>query len=303
MLTKFLLIDGNSIFHRSYHAIPPLKTSDGEPINAVYGFFSMLLYAIEKEKPQLIAIAFDKGKKTFRAQMFADYKAHRPECPDDLYIQMPRVREILDLLKIPYFEHDDYEADDIIGTLSAKAEKSGDILSIILSSDMDNLQLVTERIVVAAPKGFKDYTYYSPKEVVAKYGLTPEEFLEYKSLKGDSSDNIPGVKGIGEKTAIALLQKYKNVKNIYEHLDEVKSGVKQKLLDGKDSAEMSKKLATIIKDGPFEFDRDNFLFGPGIEKGNIVNLFRKLEFKSLEKRLNKLLVDFVVEKENQPSLF
>lgn len=288
MKKKLLLVDGNSIFHRSYHAIPLLKTSSGEPVNAVYGFTSMLLYALEKEKPDMIAIAFDKGKKTFRSKMFEAYKAHRPASPEDLYVQLPRVKEILDAFGICYLEHEDFEADDVIGTLSSKASATGEILTTILSSDMDTLQLVSDDILVAAPKSFKDWTYYSPATVKGKYGLTPTEFLEYKGLKGDSSDNIPGVHGIGSKTAIKLLHKYQSIEKIYQHIDEIEGAVKKRLEQGRETANLSKKLATIVKDGPFELNTDDFSLKSNFSHDKIIKTFNALEFSNLTSRLFKL---------------
>lgn len=289
MKPKLLLVDGNSLFHRAYHAVPRLETAKGELVNAVFGFFSILLYSLEKERPLRIAVAFDKGKKTFRNQMFAAYKAHRPPAPEELYPQLPRVKELLTVMGIEWFDHDEYEADDIIGSLAREAHEEGDKLTLILTSDMDALQLVKDDVWVAAPQNFRERIYYTPAEVLARKGLTPSAFLDYKALRGDASDNIPGVPGVGEKTALKLLQQFSTLDSVYANLDNIGGSLKKKLETGKESAFLSKKLATIATDGPFSLEKISTSWLENLVPDDVFALFSALEFNTLQARLKKLL--------------
>lgn len=289
MKSKLLLVDGNSLFHRAYHAVPRLETGKGELVNAVFGFFSILLYSLEKEQPLRIAVAFDKGKKTFRNQMFAAYKAHRPPAPEELYPQLPRVKELLSVMGIAWFDHDEYEADDIIGSLAREAHEEGDTLTLILTSDMDALQLVKEDVWVAAPQNFRERVYYTPEEVLGRKGLTPTAFLDYKALRGDASDNIPGVPGVGEKTALKLLQQFATLDGVYASLDHIGVSLKQKLVAGRESAFLSKKLATIATDGPFSLKKTTGPWQENLMLADVFALFSALEFNTLQARLKKLL--------------
>src|SRR3989344_5177592 len=245
-----LLVDGNALIHRGFHAIPHLSTKKGEPTNSVYGFTMLFLRAIKELAPRYVAVAFDLPGKTFRDDLYEPYKAHRVAAPAELYSQIPRVKELVQTMNLPTFELENYEADDIIGSLATLAKKEKGLEVAILTGDLDTLQLVDGGIKVFAPKkGISETMIYDRKAVNDRYGLDPEQIVDYKALRGDPSDNIPGVKGIGEKTASELLQKYKNLSGIYEALEKKPetSGIKPKVLEAlithKQDAEVSQKLA------------------------------------------------------------
>lgn len=281
---KLMLIDGNAIIHRAFHALPPFKTSKGELVNAVYGFASILLNLLNNEKPNYIATAFDLKGKTFRHEQYSEYKATRVKAPDELYEQIPKIKKLVKSFQIPIFEQEGFEADDILGTLSVQAEKEG-ILTYIVTGDMDALQLVTENIKVYSYTGkFSEPIIYGVQKVLSKYGLTPSQITDMKGLQGDSSDNIKGVAGIGPKTAKTLLQKYGNIENIYQHIDEIKPSTRNKLEKEKESAIMSKDLATIKKDMDIKLDLKACMTHEYDEE-DLRKMFEELEFKSLLKRL------------------
>lgn len=212
---RFVIFDGNAVVHRAYHALPPLTTKDGEVVNAVYGFTMILLKVIDELKPDYLAMAFDLAEPTFRHKEYKEYKATREKTAEDLSSQFRHVYEVLDAFDIPYYTQKGYEADDIIGTLSRKVEGKG-LETIIVTGDLDELQLVDENTkVYTMRRGFTDTVIYDEKMVKERYGLTPKEFIDFKALKGDPSDNIPGVPGIGEKTAVALIQDNKDLEGIY----------------------------------------------------------------------------------------
>ena len=215
-----LLFDGNALVHRAYHALPPLSVSQtGEPTGAVYGFTRMVLKTINDFKPDYWAIAFDRPVPTFRHIEFEDYKAQRPETPEELRRQFGRVRQIVDALNIPVFELDGYEADDLLGTISLQAASQG-IDTIIVTGDNDMLQVISPQVKVLFPqRSFGDITLYDTDAVRQKYGIAPERIPDFKGLKGDPSDNIPGVSGVGEKTATRLIQDFGSIEGIYQHID------------------------------------------------------------------------------------
>lgn len=282
---KFLIIDGHALIHRSFHALPiSLKTTKGEVVNAVYGFTSFLLKAIKDLKPDLIALALDKKGPTFRHVAYKEYKATRVKAPDELYEQIPRVREIANALAIPIFEIAGCEADDVIGTLTKKLPEAE---KIIVTGDMDTLQLVDKDTkIYTMSHGLADSVIYDEKAVLERYGLTVEQMIDYKALRGDPSDNIPGVRGIGEKTAIELLQEFKNIKNLYKNInsESIKPRIKELLIEFKKDALMSYDLATIRRDIDLDLDKNKLRFGDfDLEK--TVALFRELEFKTLIPRL------------------
>jgi len=280
---KFVVFDGNAIVHRAYHAIPPMTTSRGEVVNAAYGYTSMILKVFSELSPDYAAVAFDLAAPTFRHQEYAEYKATRVKGPDDLYEQFRRVREITEALSIPIFEKEGYEADDVIGTISKQVSRDIDV--VIVTGDLDELQLVAENVkVYTMRRGFTDTVIYDLNAVKERYGLTPEEFIDYKALKGDASDNIPGVAGIGEKTACDLILRYQNIENLYKHLDELKGKIKEKLENGKESAFISKKLSRIDTDVLLRIDLDKARTHE-FDRQVVFNLFRELEFKSLLNRL------------------
>ncbi|MBU1992379.1 MAG: 5'-3' exonuclease H3TH domain-containing protein [Patescibacteria group bacterium] len=284
-MEKLVLIDGNAIVHRAFHALPPFKTKKGELVNAVYGFTSMLLNILLNEEPDYIAVSFDKAKKTFRHEKYEDYKATRIKAPQELYDQFPKIKELVETFNIPIYEIDGYEADDVLGTLAKQAEKE-DIKTYIMTGDLDTLQLVTDKTFVLTPfKGFKETIKYDYQKVMAKYGLSPSQIPDLKGLMGDSSDNIPGVYGIGEKTAISLLQKYKSIDGVYENLDEITGAVHDKLEAGKDKGFFSRELATIVLDVPLKLDL-GACRAHNFDYSKIKELFKELEFHSLIKRLD-----------------
>ena len=217
MSKKLVLVDGHAVFHRAYHAMPPLTTSKGELVNAVFGFTSMLLRAIADIKPDYIAVAFDTADPTFRHQEYTAYKAQRGAAPEELHEQLPRVKEVLETLNIPIFELSGYEADDIIGTLADQGSKDKDLQTVIVTGDRDTLQLVKPNVKVYSPgKSFADVIYFDERAVKEKYGVGPEKIVDIKGLAGDSSDNIPGVRGIGAKGATKLIQEFGSVDNVYK---------------------------------------------------------------------------------------
>jgi DNA polymerase I len=281
-----ILLDGNAIFHRSFHAIRPLHTKEGEQVNAVFGFASILLTILSKEHPKYIACAFDTKAPTFRHEEYKEYKATRKKAPDELYAQIPRIHEVVETLQIPKMLLDGYEADDIIGTVAKTTEKKHpNVLTKIVTSDMDAFQLVTDNICIAdLHKGYTQSKTYFSSDVMEKHGLTPEQIIDFKALAGDSSDNIPGVKGIGKKGATDMLQQYGTLDGIYQHVDEIK-GNKQKLLkEQKEQAYFSQRLATIKLDVPLPFTLGDCQ-AHDFDVQKVVDLFEQLQFYSLIRRL------------------
>ncbi|MDF1507000.1 DNA polymerase I [Robertmurraya sp. DFI.2.37] len=285
MSKKLVLIDGNSIAYRAFFALPLLNNDKGIHTNAVYGFTMMLMKILEEEKPSHIMVAFDAGKTTFRHKTFSEYKGGRQKTPPELSEQFPYIRELLDAYRIPRYELENFEADDIIGTLSLKAEQDGFNVKVI-SGDKDLTQLSSEKTTVAITrKGITDIEEYTPKHIMEKYGLTPEQIIDMKGLMGDSSDNIPGIPGVGEKTAIKLLKEFQTVDNLLNSIEQV-SGKKlqEKIAEFQEQALMSKELATIIRNAPVEVELSEIEYD-SFEPENVVKLFKELGFNSL---LNKL---------------
>src|SRR5258708_5595846 len=236
--------------------MPNLSTKEGVPTGGVYGFAAMALELIKNLKPDYVAVAWDKPKTNIRKrkELYPEYKAGRKPAPPDFYTQIPILHQLLEAFHWPLYELDDYEADDIMGTMAVKAEKKG-LESLLISSDLDVLQLVTHRVkVYALKKGFSNIEEFHPESFEAKYGLKATQFLDLKALKGDSSDNIPGVPGIGEKGAIDLLKQYKTLDGVYENIDLIKDSLRKKLEAGKDSAYLSKKIAAIWCDAPIKLN-------------------------------------------------
>ena len=264
-MKKIILIDGNNLMFRSYYATAytgnVMKNSKGFPTNALYGFVGMMNKIIHEEKPEYVAVAFDIGKN-FRKQKYETYKDGRSETPDELKMQMPIAREILNAMGIQYFEMEPYEADDIIGTFAKMCEEDPDYSALIVSSDKDLLQLISDETEVKLLKQ-KDYIRYNKKNFKEDWGFEPIRMIDYKALAGDPSDNIPGVKGIGDKTAINLLTQYETIEDIYEHIDEIKGKMKEKLVADKENAFISKEIATIYRDVPLNVNLDDVVYkGP-----------------------------------------
>lgn len=286
-MNKIILVDGNNLMFRSYYATAyhgnMMKNSKGFPTNALYGFVSMMNKIIEEEKPSYIAVAFDVGTN-FRKQKYASYKEGRSETPDELLQQMPIAREILNAMGIKYLELEPFEADDIIGTLAKMAYDHLDFEATIVSSDKDLLQLINEQVDVKLLKQ-KGHIRYNTTTFKEDWGIDPISIIDYKALAGDSSDNIPGVKGVGDKTALNLLQQYETINNIYEHIDEIKGKLQEKLILDKENAYISYELATIYNEVPLEIDLEELKYtGPTKE---LVNIYKELEFYSFLKNIDE----------------
>ena len=289
MKDNLTIIDGKSVFYRGYYAMGHLSLPDGTPTGGVFGFATMLIEIIEKLQPEYIAVAWDKPKTNIRRrrEIYADYKGNRKPAPDDFYAQIPFLMELLEAFHIPLYEFDDYEADDIIGTLARSADKQNVRVEII-SGDLDMLQIVDNDIhMYQLKRGFSDVQKFDIAAVEAKYGLKKSQFLDLKSLKGDSSDNIPGVPGIGEKGAVNLLQTYGDLDNIYAHVDEIPGATGQKLKDGKELAYISKQLAAIQFDAPVEFDPTGTKLAD-FNPDDVLNVLKKYQFNSLVTKFKKL---------------
>lgn len=286
---KLVVVDGNALIHRSFHALPPLSTKSGQLVNAVYGFATVLMKMFKDLKPTHVVVTFDRKEKTFRDEMYAEYKATRVKAPDELYAQIPYVHQLVESFNIPIFEAAGYEADDLIGTITQQAKG---IEKVIVTGDMDTLQLIDDHTsVYTMRKGIGDTTVMDAAAVKERYGITPEQMIDYKALRGDASDNIPGVKGIGEKTAADLLQNFGTLEKLYEALEKdgpkvrkLSPSVREKLIAGKKSALLSKKLATIVRDAPITFElaaaeRKHY------DRDQVVEFFQALGFSSLVSKL------------------
>ena len=284
-----LLFDGNALIHRAFHALPPLTQSKtGELVNAVYGFASTLLKVLAEFKPTHWAVAFDRPTPTFRHEMFAEYKAQRPATPDELKSQIKRVHQLVEAFHIPVFEIDGFEADDILGTLSKQADEQG-IETIIVTGDNDMLQAVLPRVKALAPRRtFSDTVLYDEEAVEQKYGIKPEQLADLKALVGDASDNIPGLPGIGPKTATKLLQQYGSLQGIYDHIGDITpSKLQETLRQYRAQAFQNKELSTIVKDAPVKLDLKTCQVSH-YDRDEVVKLFRELEFINLLPRLPHL---------------
>lgn len=282
-MNKLVLIDGNSLSFRAFYALPLLSNKAGIHTNAVYGFAMLLEKILKEEKPDHFLVAFDAGKTTFRHEKYSEYKGGRQKTPLELSEQFPYIRQLLDAYHIKRYELDNYEADDIIGTLSKEADKAG-FQTIIITGDRDLTQLATDNVTIYyTKKGVTDVDHYTPEFISEKYnGLTPSQIIDMKGLMGDSSDNIPGVAGVGEKTAIKLLNQFNTVEGVYEHLEEVSGKkLKEKLENSKEDALMSKELATINVDSPIEVSLEDTLMTNQNNQQEKIELFKKLEFKQL----------------------
>jgi DNA polymerase I len=278
------------VFYRGYYAMPNLSTKDGTPTGGVFGFATMALEVIRRLKPDYVAVAWDKPKTNIRKrlELYPEYKAGRKPAPEDFKYQIPILQDLLNAFGWPLYELDDYEADDIMGTLAVQATKQG-IDTMLITSDLDMLQLVNQGVKVYALKtGLSNIELYSPKSFEAKYGIRVDQFLDLKSLKGDSSDNIPGVPGIGEKGALDLLKQYETLDRVYENLDLLKETTRKKLEAGKELAYLSKELARIWTDAPLKLDL-NAMDGSKCDAGKVLELLQKLEFRSLARNLPEVM--------------
>ncbi len=286
MTKRLAIIDGKSVFYRGYYAMPNLSMGDGTPTGGVYGFTALALELIKKLKPDYVCVAWDKPKTNIRKrkELYAEYKAGRKPAPPDFYAQIPMLHELLEAFSWPLYELDDYEADDIMGTLAKQAAEQG-IEACLITSDLDLLQVTGPLThIYALKKGFSNIELFNPESFEAKYGIRVDQFLDLKALKGDSSDNIPGVPGIGEKTGVQLLQQYETLDGVYENLWEIKDSTRRKLEAGKESAYLSKKIAEIWCDAPLTLDL-KAMDVHDLDKLQLKTLLTKLEFRSLLRNL------------------
>ncbi|MBU4561522.1 DNA polymerase I [bacterium] len=273
---RLFLIDGNAYIHRAFHALPPFTTSRGEMVNAVYGFIRMLLKTLKKESPDYMAVCFDYPAPTFRHKEYREYKATRKKSPDELKNQIPLTHEIVRALNLALFEKEGYEADDLIATLSERAKKEG-IETVIVTGDKDALQLVDKSTsVLNEPKNI----LYDEKEVKERIGVTPEQITDFMALMGDQSDNVPGVRGVGPKTATQLIQKYGNIENLYHHLDEIEGKLKERLKDSRENAFLSKRLVILERNVPLKYEISHCKIKPP-KREELLGLLHRLEFRSL----------------------
>ena len=298
-MERLLILDSNSLLNRAFYAIPELTTSDGIHTNAVYGFTNMLFKMKEELKPDYIVAAFDRKGPTFRHKEYEDYKAGRKKMPPELAEQFPIVKELLDLLSISKYEIDGFEADDIIGSLAKYAEKNN-IEVYVVTGDRDALQLASDNInVVITKKGVTETAVYDHKTFVEEFGVTPTQFIDVKGLMGDKSDNIPGVPGVGEKTAYKLIQTYGSVEEVLNNIDNISGKkLKENLENFREQAIFSKKLATIITEVPIEFDLDEIKSQESYDKEGLRKLFFKLQMKSMFDKLPKSDKDLEVTEES-----
>lgn len=299
-MSKLVLIDGNAIMHRAFHALPPLTTKRGEPINAVYGLVSMLLRVIQDLKPTQIAVAFDEKEPTFRHKALPSYQAQRPTMANELSSQFDKAKDFLSAAGIPVYSKPGFEADDVIGTIATKAGEN----VVIVTGDRDQLQLVDDakNVKLYMPiSGLANAKLFGEAETVERMGVPPNQIDDYKALVGDSSDNYSGIPGIGPKTAINLLTKYKSMAGIYEHLSVIPETTRQKLEKGREAGKLSKKLATIVRDVPIEID----LEATGkwkVDSPKVIDLFvNDFGFKTLTNRVKE--VGKKIAEEKQGALF
>lgn len=278
---KLLLVDGSALLHRAYHAYPPLTTKDGEVVGAVYGVASILITALQTISPTHVAVAWDLPKPTFRHEKYVGYKAQRPKADLEMVEQIPRVKEIIGAMGIVQIAHEGFEADDIIGTLSKNQQ--GEV--VILTGDQDTMQLVDEQVKVMTPaKGRDEAKIYGPEQVLAKYGVRPNQIVDFKALVGDASDNIPGVAGIGPKSAANLIQEFGSLGSIYQNLEKIPEKMRLRLKDGQDSAFLSQELSLIITEMPITEKIEEMEY-KGVDKPTLKEELEKLGFKSLLRRI------------------
>ena len=302
-MKRLVVIDGKSVFYRGYYAMPGLSMADGTPTGGVYGFVSLAIELIKKLEPDYVAVAWDKRGTNIRKrrELYPEYKAGRKPAPDDFYQQIPILHELLDAFGWPLYEIDDYEADDIMGAFARQAESRG-IETCLITSDLDALQLISSMTKVYAMKnGLRNIEEFTAEHFEEKYGIRTEQFLDLKALKGDSSDNLPGVPGIGEKTAVKLLQEYETLDGVYEHLDEQKGALRTKLENGRESAYLTKQVAEIWTDAPIELDWDVADVND-CDFARVTEILQKLEFNSLIGRLPKTMQMAENEKKEEPKL-
>lgn len=290
MEKRLIVIDSNALLHRAFHALPPLSNSSGQETGATYGFLTTLFKAIKDLNPNYIVACFDTKAKTFRHEQFVDYKAQRPATPSGIISQILITKEVLDTFKIPVFAKDGFEADDLIATICKLTQSQDkDFKIYILTGDLDNLQLVNEKVrVYTLGKGIKDTVIYDTAKVIERFGVRPDQMVDFKALTGDPSDNVPGVEGVGKKTAAAIIQKYGTINNLYQELSTdtavLKPKVKEALKLNKETAMMSLKLVKMKEDVDINFKVQDCEF-KNFDKNKVEEIFKKLEFNSLISRI------------------
>ena len=301
-MKKLLILDSNSILNRAFYGVRYLSARDGTPTNAIYGFLNILLKLIKEQEPDYICAAFDVKAPTFRHKQYEGYKAQRKPMPEGLAAQMPLAKDVLRAMGVTILEKEGYEADDIIGTVARLCEES-EISCFIATGDKDDLQLASDKtkvILTVTKSGYNETIIYDDKAVKEKYHVTPTEFIDVKALMGDPSDNIPGVKGVGEKTAMSLIEKHHSIEYIYENIDDIglKGAMLQKMKDGREMAFMSKELATINRNTPIEFNAEKCVFDGFENNGELYEILKRLELNSIIKKLDLSGVDNVKENED-----
>jgi DNA polymerase-1 len=292
---KFIIIDGNALLHRAWHALPPLTTPAGEPVNAAYGFTLILMKALKDIQPKYAAVTFDRKEKTFRHEMYKEYKATRVKQPEELYAQIPIIKKIVAAFGLPIYEQERFEADDVIATICKNKEvNKPDVESIVVTGDMDTLQLVDDNTkVYALRKGITDTVTYDEAAVLEKYGLRPEQLNDFKALCGDPSDNLPGAKGIGEVGAAELIQEFGTIEKMYEaiekdddRLGKFKPRIIEILKKERENVFLGKKLVTLVSDAPVDFHLEDCKIK--IDLDSVAAVFKELGFVSLIKKINEL---------------
>lgn len=301
-MKKLLILDSNSILNRAFYGVRYLSAKDGTPTNAIYGFLNILLKLIKEQEPDYICAAFDVKAPTFRHKQYEGYKAQRKPMPEGLAAQMPLAKDVLRAMGVTILEKEGYEADDIIGTVARLCEES-EISCFIATGDKDDLQLASDKtkvILTVTKSGYNETIIYDNKAVKEKYHVTPTEFIDVKALMGDPSDNIPGVKGVGEKTAMSLIEKHHSIEYIYENIDDIglKGAMLQKMKDGREMAFMSKELATINRNTPIEFNAEECVFDGFENNGELYEILKRLELNSIIKKLDLSDGDNVKENED-----
>ncbi len=295
MAEKFIIIDGNALLHRAWHALPPLTTPSGEPVNAAYGFTLILMKALKDIQPGYAAVTFDRKEKTFRHEMYKEYKAKRVKQPEELYAQIPIIKKIVTAFGMPIYEKERFEADDVIATICKDKEvNKPEVESIVVTGDMDTLQLVDDNTkVYALRKGITDTVVYDEAAVFQKYGLHPDQLNDFKAMRGDPSDNVPGAKGIGEVGAAALIKEFGTIEKLYEALEKNDSRLnnfKPRLIEilkkEKENVFLGKKLVTLVADAPIDFKLRDCLIK--INPSSVAKVFEELGFTSLLKKVDEL---------------
>jgi DNA polymerase-1 len=294
-MPRLMLLDSNGLIYRGYHALPPLTTSKGELVNAVFGFCSILLRGIQDVEPEYVAACFDLPGPTFRHEQFAEYKATRQPMPDDLRSQFPKVREVVAALRIPVYEMEGYEADDVIGTITRDMDARG-VDTTVVTGDLDMLQIVTDRTrLMTTRQGVDSTVYYTPAKIRERFELRPDQMIDYKALKGDPTDNIPGIPGVGEKTAARLIGQFGSLEGLYERLAEVKPDkLRDKVAEAREQVFRSRELARIVRDLPVSLDLEKARL-TDYDRAEVVRLFREFEFRTLIDRLPPLAGESAAE--------